>query len=627
MDDKGMPDGSALFDAVLSGDEDAVVRLLRAGVPGEVRDEDGESALYRAAMCDEPGIVRLLLAAGADPDGLSCGTDLPLCGAACGGHVAVVRALLGAGARVDAVEEGGFRAMTWAVQLGRAPVVRALLDGGADPGLPDAKGEYPLVAAARRGSADCVRALLGCGAPGGEQALAEARRWIGVDVAARLRAGLAATSPQARDREAITQRFAEDGGVTVSVQLLDETGRPTTGNEQQTGHAAIATLLERSLGIRAPAAELANRAVRSGDPDGDDWTEARGALRERADELTFRAAAAWCADRDPLRRAFAADVLAGLGPAPGPFTPRALPLLRQVLRAATPTGSPSGSPSDSPSDSPGGAARRAARPDLRCAVGALGTLGVRAEPVSFAELAPFADHPDPGVRQALAVALPGFTAVGTAEALATATHLCSDPDPTVRSRSAAALADAAAVTDAGGVADAGAVESAGAVAAAEAVTDTGAVAGPGAVTDAGAVAGPGAVTDAGAVAGPGAVKHVGAVTDTGTVADPGAVAGPGAAADADAVESAGPAGRRGGGGAALLDTLAWLLDDPVDEVAAEAARGLAVRQDPRAVEPLARLLALAPPGSHAHDLAQEAARACTDARTRTRLEWTLPRTP
>ncbi|NEB81576.1 hypothetical protein G3I40_41150, partial [Streptomyces sp. SID14478] len=265
----------ALYEAVLGGDEDAVVRLLRAGVPADADAEAGESVLYRAAMCDEPGIVRLLLAAGADPNRLSEGTDLPLCGAACAGNTEVVRALLAAGARADAVEEGGFRALTWAVQLGREAVVRALLDGGADPRLPGTSGELPLVAAARRGSTGCVRALLERGADGREEALAQARQWFGVDAAEVLRAGIAGSTADGARREAVTQRFAEGGGVTVVVELLDESGRPRSGNEQQTGHAAIATLLEAELGLATPPGELADRAVGRGDPEDDDWVEAR----------------------------------------------------------------------------------------------------------------------------------------------------------------------------------------------------------------------------------------------------------------------------------------------------------------------------------------------------------------
>ncbi|MFJ9587045.1 ankyrin repeat domain-containing protein [Streptomyces acidicola] len=244
MSEHEPPTGPGLFTAVYEDDEDAVVRLLRAGASPEATDEDGQSVLYLTTVSDIPGIARLLLAAGADPDRLSAGTDSPLCGAACGGHTEVVHALLAAGATPDLEEELGFTALTWAVQRGNADVVAALLEHGADPDRPTPAGEPPLVAAARRGSPSCVRALLEHGAHARAEALAEARRWLMLDVASELRAGLErAYGP---GHEVTTHRVPEDGGITVVVEL--RTGdRTVAGNDQQTGHAEIVELLEAAL--------------------------------------------------------------------------------------------------------------------------------------------------------------------------------------------------------------------------------------------------------------------------------------------------------------------------------------------------------------------------------------------
>ena len=235
-----------LFAAVYAGDEDAVLRLLRTGTSPESTDEDGQTALYLAAVSDAPGVARLLLAAGADPDRLSAGADAPLCGAACGGHIEVVRALLAAGADPDLEEGYGFRALTWAVQRGHAEVVRELLAAGAHPDLPGPTGEPPLVAAARRGSPACVRALLDHGAGGRWEALAEARRWLTLDVAAELRAGLeAAYGP---GHKYVSRRWEQEPGTeTVEVALLRD-GRPAAANDQQTGHRVIVGLLEAGPG-------------------------------------------------------------------------------------------------------------------------------------------------------------------------------------------------------------------------------------------------------------------------------------------------------------------------------------------------------------------------------------------
>ncbi|MFB9513435.1 HEAT repeat domain-containing protein [Streptomyces purpureus] len=487
-----------LFEAVHGGDADAVVRLLRAGVPADAADPDGETPLYRASVSDEPVIVRLLLAAGADPDGASGedGGELPLCGAACGGHTEVVRALLAAGAQVDLRESYNWNAMSWAVQQGHADTVEALLEHGADPLLPGANGLPPLVAAARRGSATTVRALLrhGAGAtrPALTEALAEARRWIGADVEQVLRDSLVEMEGGVEDGsfEVVSRRVPEDGGITVVVEIVRD-GRPTTGQEQQTGHAAIATMLEVALGIRTPDEELAVRALSCGDPELDDWIEVVSTLRARADEDTFETAAAWCASDDVLRQALGVDVLGGLGAGA-----RAVPLLRELAREAQD------------------------EELVRAVIAALGQYG---DPAALPEVLSCAGHPEPEVRRRVAVALVGMVPAGHAEAGAVLVGLSRDADEGVRDWATLALAE---------------------------------------------------------------------LPD-------------------DSPE--------------LRSALADRLDDPDPDVVAEAARGLAIRQDPRAIAPLTRLLADEDPDGSARDTALDALSHIQDPLTRTRLEWTTPR--
>ncbi|MEV5157347.1 ankyrin repeat domain-containing protein [Streptomyces sp. NPDC053728] len=333
------PAGGAgcLFDA-LYADEDAVVRALRAGASAESSDSEGTTALYLASVQDLPGTVRLLLAAGADPNrasGPEAG-DLPLCGAACGGHTEVAGALLSAGADPDRSEEFGFTALHWAAGLGHAGVAEVLLAHGADPDLPGPQDEAPLVVAARRGSVHTVRALLRYGARGHSPALEEARRMLALDVEQELRDALRDMYGD-EGRASAVRRAPVDGGVTVTVELLRD-GEPFASQDGQTGHGAIATLLEHELGLRTPFEELAVRALRGGDLELDNWVVAVGTLWRRGDEETFQAAAAWTASGDPLRRAFGADVLARLGFDTGgrPFAAQAVPLLRELARDGDP---------------------------------------------------------------------------------------------------------------------------------------------------------------------------------------------------------------------------------------------------------------------------------------------------
>ncbi|MFK0229010.1 ankyrin repeat domain-containing protein [Streptomyces sp. NPDC090303] len=486
---------STLFDAIRDGDEDGAVRVLRGGADPEGR-EDGETALYRAAVGDEAGIVRVLLAAGADPARGSGedGGDLPLCGAACGGHTEVVRALLASGARADQEEAYGFTALAWALRLGHADTARVLLEHGADPDRPGPDGLVPLVAAARRGSTGSVRALLDHGARAGEAALREARRWIGADIAAELRRGLVAGNEGGQTYEAAVRRVREDGGITVVVELLREDGAPGRGDDRQTGHAAISTLLEASLGLRTDPEELAARALRCGDPELDDWTTAVAELAGRADEETFVAAAGWCAYRDPLRRALGARVLGALQG----FGPGAVPVLRRLVAEAVPP----------------------AREPLLSAVLALGECG---DASAVPELLAVAGHPDAVVRRAVASALAGIVPAGHVEALGVLLALSRDGDARVRDWATLALA--------------------------ELPDDT-------------------------------------------------------------------PLVREG---------LAERLGDTDPETAAEAARGLAIRQDPRAMDALASILADGEADGAARETALAALEHVRDPRVRTRLEWTTPR--
>ncbi|MFE9136061.1 ankyrin repeat domain-containing protein [Streptomyces sp. NPDC007355] len=486
---------SMLFDAIRDGDEDGAVRALRDGADPESR-EDGETALYRAAVGDEAGIVRVLLAAGADPGRGSGedGGDLPLCGAAVGGHTEVARALLAAGAAADQEEAYGFTALAWALRLGHADTARALLEYGADPDRRGPDGILPLVAAARRGSSGCVRALLDHGATAREAALREARRWIGADIAAELRRGLVAGNGGGQTYEAVVRRVREDGGITVVVDLLREDGSPGRGDDRQTAHAAIATLLESALGLRTSHEELAARALRCGDPELDDWTTAVAELAGRADEETFVAAAAWCAYRDPLRRALGARVLGAL---PG-FAPSAVPVLRRLAAEG---------------------ATQAREPVLSV----VSALGQCADPAAVPELLAAAGHPDAAVRRAVAGALAGIVPAGHVEALGVLLALSRDGDARVRDWATLALA--------------------------ELPDDT-------------------------------------------------------------------PLVREG---------LAERLGDPDPETAAEAARGLAIRQDPRAVDALASALADGDPEGAARETALAALEYVHDPRVRTRLEWTSPR--
>ncbi|GHH35057.1 ankyrin repeat domain-containing protein [Streptomyces candidus] len=589
MDDKPTAGLRDLFEAVHGDEDDAVVRLLRAGAPAEATDEDGTTALYAAAVNNRAGAVRLLLAAGADPDrpsgsgGDPRDGDLPLCAAAVGGHTEVVRALLAAGARPDLREAYGFTALIWAAGRGHAETARALLEHGADPDLPGPSGEPPLVLAARRGSPATVRVLLRYRAAARRAALEEARQWLECDVEHMLRLGLTHTYGALDGDEFAARRVVEEGGTTVVVELLRD-GLPVAAAEQQTGHAAVVTRLECVLGVETPAGELAGRAVRSGSPVSNDWREAVAVLWQRADEATLRAAEEWCAESSTaLHQTFAADVLARAAPGA-----RAVPLLRELASRSGPAHL------------------------TRAAVRALGR---HADPSALPDVVRHAAHQDGEVRRRVAEALgclvprAGDSTAAPAPAAAALLDLTRDDDLAVRREAVVALARTADATQQ--VCDVLA-EQVGAEAEKGTATE-GEEAGRPADR---AAAGP-AEAEAAAPTGHAEAKAPREADGHGQPAGPGRLDGAAATVSGCGGVASGP--RRGPRSSTTTPL------SPTDPAYAEAARGLAVRQDPRAVGALLRVLADGAPEGPGRAVAVEAVGFVRDAALRRRLEWTSPR--
>ncbi|MFI0978846.1 ankyrin repeat domain-containing protein [Streptomyces sp. NPDC021093] len=570
MDDKPTAGLRDLFEAVHGDEDDAVVRLLRAGAPAEATDEDGTTVLYEAAVNDRRGMVRLLLAAGADPDRPSgpSGGDLPLCAAAVGGHAEVVRTLLVAGARPDLREDFGFTALAWAAGRGHAATAEVLLAHGADPDLPGPGGEPPLVLAARRGSPATVRVLLRHRAAAREAALAEARWWLENDVADALRAGLRQTYGARDGDEFVAREVVEEGGTTVVVELL-RGGRPVAVEEQQTGHAAVVTRLECVLGIETPLEVLAERAVRSGSPEGNDWRESVAALWQRADVGTLRAASGWCAESSSsLHQTFAADVLARAVPAA-----QAVPLLRELARR----------------EGPAHLTRAAIR-----------ALGRHADPSALPEVVGRAGHGDAGVRERVARALGRYGSAAPAEALIALTR---DEDLGVRRAAVVALSRAGA--DTAKVRDVLA-EQVGAVAEGGAPREGPPPCPPFPKLSASLKQGRPHSPPGGGPAAQGAWEQ--AFRGAGNCAT---------SHDAPARRPPAPQATRVTNAPAPLS--------PADPAYAEAARGLAVRQDPRAAEALLRVLSDGGPDGAARAVAVAALDDVRDEALRLRLEWTSPR--
>lgn len=333
--------------------------------------------------------------------------------------------LLRAGADPDAVDGDGTTLLGRAAANADTPMAGLLLAAGADPDRRSRGGATALMLAADAGAIGTVLELLGRSPRAslrddrGRSALDRARAWLGVEPEAELRRRLGAASA---DAVTVERAAAPDEGLGTSetIRVLAPRGRL----EIQDGHAAVATELERVLGIRVPFGELTARALAFGDPDHVGRWFPAAALAARADEETFglAAEAAGSADRD--RRHFAAEVLLRFGldtDAARPLGERTVDLLR----------------------------RRAVLEDDPSVLERVVTgLGEHARLRAVPEILTHAAHPAASVRGAVAFALWQFAPADDTAAIETLLALCRDRDAHVRRLATLALDDTGADTPA-----------------------------------------------------------------------------------------------------------------------------------------------------------------------------------
>ncbi len=137
--------------AAITGDGDAVRRLLELGFPVDALDAQGCSALLRAAGGGHADAVEQLVAHGADV-GLSASTGAtPLSAAVSMRHAAVVDRLLAAGADLGQRLPGEVTVLMLASALGLPEMVTRLLRAGADVAAADPQGLAPIHCAALYG--------------------------------------------------------------------------------------------------------------------------------------------------------------------------------------------------------------------------------------------------------------------------------------------------------------------------------------------------------------------------------------------------------------------------------------------------------------------------------------------
>jgi len=144
----------------MSGDVDAVRRLIDLGLPIESVDSQGCTALLRAAGGGHLPVVELLLVRGADPQHAAASGATPLSAAVSMRQIDIVGALLDAGAHLEHRLPGGVTVLMLASALGMPDIAARLLTAGADIHASDAQQLAPLHCAALYGFAARDRSRL-----------------------------------------------------------------------------------------------------------------------------------------------------------------------------------------------------------------------------------------------------------------------------------------------------------------------------------------------------------------------------------------------------------------------------------------------------------------------------------
>lgn len=137
--------------AAMSGDADAVRRLLDLGLPLDAVDAQGCTALLRAAGGGHAAVIDLLLARGADLNLAAHSGATPLSAAVSMRQLDIVGTLLAAGAPIEQKLPGGATVLMLASALGMPDIAARLLAAGADVHAGDAQGLTPLHCAALYG--------------------------------------------------------------------------------------------------------------------------------------------------------------------------------------------------------------------------------------------------------------------------------------------------------------------------------------------------------------------------------------------------------------------------------------------------------------------------------------------
>ena len=132
--------------------------MIKDGVPVDLRDSHGYTALILAAYDEQPAAVDLLLARHADPCAADLKGNTALMGVAFKGELAIAQKLVGL-CDVNTRNREGQTAVMMAALFGHTDIVRLLAERGADLRLKDASGNTAESLARQQGNAAMLALL------------------------------------------------------------------------------------------------------------------------------------------------------------------------------------------------------------------------------------------------------------------------------------------------------------------------------------------------------------------------------------------------------------------------------------------------------------------------------------
>ena len=143
---------AAFTEAAYNGDTLKVADALKAGMPVNQVETNGNSALMLASFNGHIETMKVLLDAGADINQRDMTERTALMFAASGPFPAAVKLLLEKGSDINAIDKTEhFSALMFAAAEGLSPVVDILLEKGANPKLQDKDGDTAASFAQKRG--------------------------------------------------------------------------------------------------------------------------------------------------------------------------------------------------------------------------------------------------------------------------------------------------------------------------------------------------------------------------------------------------------------------------------------------------------------------------------------------